>query len=976
MVGIYEEYFNLDKEYKEKYGENTVLLMQVGAFYEVYGLITDSKTINDFSSICSLNIADKKATYKNKNLLMAGFKCPFLDKYIKLLIESTYTVVVYIQEDCENTVKKNHIFYGIYSTGTYYNNDIIINSIKGVGIIMSVWFHIYNKICGNSKKTYKEEYIIIGISIIDINTGKSVLYEYETLYLLNVSSTFDELEKYISIYLPREVIFIYNTPLYHKDIEEIICPFIRLYGGNVYNNGTLIRYINVKEDEYAKRCEKQVYINEILKLFYDKNVDKIIKEFEEKIIATQSFCYLLNFIQEHNARLVKKIEIPDILYNTNEKKDNVKGVYNVYLANNTLKQLNIIDDNENINNNIENNNLSSVLKFLDKTVTIMGSRRLKNILLNPRYDIEWLNNEYDKIKVCLNKYDDIILPIRKMIKGILDMDKLIRKIVLKKIDYVNINSLYNSIKIIKDVLKIWVLTNEKIEIYDNIIEKIINSIERYFEIVDNDVKIKIGIDEELDNYNNEYKKKVTILNELVNEFNKIYNKSMISKKNIDNVVKLHMTEKNGISLIITKIRGKNLKKILEDIDGFNIENTFISCKDIKMVHLNGNEDNIECLYINELCTEIYNLNKMISEKNILIFDNILSTFEEEILNELELLTDWIGNIDVLCTKTYIAYKYNYNKPIIDERNKDEKSFVEIKDLRHILIEHLIKDELYVPNDIYLGSESDNDGLLIFGTNMIGKTSLIRAVGLAIFIAQSGFYVPCSSMRYYPYRSIMTRIVCNDNLFKGISTFAMEMIELRIILKNSDKRTLVLGDELGASTEHKSAFSIFMATLIELSRVECTFLFTTHFYEILGMSELEELKRLKLCHLEVLYNGEKLEYNRKLKDGPGISNYGLECCKSMYFDDKFIELTYKIRNKYYPELSGVLNWKKSKYNSLKLKGLCEICGNKMGEEIHHKEAQKDSDIRGFLIKGDNKGIHKNKVGNLMSLCEKCHLKQHL
>jgi DNA mismatch repair protein MutS len=281
--------------------------------------------------------------------------------------------------------------------------------------------------------------------------------------------------------------------------------------------------------------------------------------------------------------------------------------------------------------------------------------------------------------------------------------------------------------------------------------------------------------------------------------------------------------------------------------------------------------------------------------------------------------------------------------------------------------------MYVPNDVELGCGLAKDGLLIFGTNMIGKTSLIRAVGIAVFIAQCGFYVPCSSMRYWPYRSIMTRIVCNDNLFKGISTFAMEMIELRIILRDADKRTLVLGDELGASTEHKSAFSIFVATLMQLSRAECTFLFTTHFYEILKMDELDKLARLALCHLEVSYDGEKLVYNRKLMDGAGLANYGLECCKSMYFGVEFMETAYKLRNKYYPELAGVLNWEKSAYNAGKLKGVCEKCGEKMGEEIHHKVPQADANKSGFLM--GHGGIHKNVVANLMSLCEKCHLKEH-
>jgi len=403
-----------------------------------------------------------------------------------------------------------------------------------------------------------------------------------------------------------------------------------------------------------------------------------------------------------------------------------------------------------------------------------------------------------------------------------------------------------------------------------------------------------------------------------------------------------------------------------------------------MISSSGNEDNIECPYINELCIEINELNKLIIENNGLVFNEILNQFEEKYLYELENITEWIGNIDLCCAKTYIAHEYNYNRPNIilplknnNNNNKQsfviDKSFVEIKDLRHVLIEHLIKDELYVPNDVFLGSKSEKDGLLIFGTNMIGKTSFIRSVGIAIFIAQSGFYVPCSSMKYYPYRSIMTRIVCNDNLFKGISTFATEMIELRIILRDANKRTLVLGDELGASTEHKSAFSIFMATLIELSKIECTFLFTSHFFEILNISEINELICLKICHLDVFYNGNKLCYNRKLMDGSGLANYGLECCKAMYFNDSFMEMAYKLRNKYYPELAGTLNWEKSIYNASKLKGICEKCGIKMGEEIHHKIHQLNADNRGYLI--TNGGIHKNVVANLMSLCENCHKIEH-
>lgn len=992
-IGIYEEYFNLQSKYVEQYEKYTILLMQVGAFYEVYGLINEMTIINNFSTVCSLNIADKKSTYNGTNVLMAGFKCSFLDKYIKLLIESKYTVVVYIQEDSEHTTKKKHTFYGVYSAGTYYNDEFMVSTVKGVGVIMCIWFHIYNKICGNGIMRNKTDYIIIGISVIDINTGKSVLYEYETPYLLNVSTTFDELEKYISIYSPREVIIIYNTPLLRKDIEDTICPFIGLYGGNIYNNGTLIRYININDNKYVKRCEEQVYINEILTIFFSKDISKIINDFNEKIIATQSFCYLLNFIQEHNPRLVRKLEIPNILYNTNEifidnpDIKNVKGVHNVYLANHTLKQLNIINNSETDNSNsIDSNNLSSVLNFLDKTITTMGSRRLKSILLNPTYNIEWLNKEYNKIEKCLTNYNEIVISIRKTINGICDIDKIIRKIVLRKIDYNKITTLYNGLEIIKKVLDIWKITGEKIDVSLKNVNKLIIFFDTKFDknidikndILNNNIYIKVGINNELDNYKIEHKRKIKILNELIQELNRIYNTSIGTKKVVDNAVKIHTTEKSGISLIITKTRGKYLRGVLDKLieGGFNIDNVFISNKDIKMISSSGNEDCIESSYINDLCKDIDNLNKLVIEQNELVFNNILNEFEDNHLQELEEIAEFIGNVDLCCTKAYIAQEYNYNKPIIHIPLTDnDKSFVELKDLRHVLIEHLVKNELYVPNDVFLGSETNKDGLLIFGTNMIGKTSLIRAVGIAVFIAQSGFYVPCSSMRYYPYRSIMTRIVCNDNLFKGISTFAMEMIELRIILRDADKRTLVLGDELGASTEHKSAFSIFMATLMEISRIESTFLFTTHFYEILNMTELSELMRLRLCHLEVSYDGNKLCYNRKLMNGPGLANYGLECCKSMYFNNEFMEIAYKLRNKYYPELAGILNWEKSSYNASKLKGVCEKCGDNMGTEIHHIEEQSKADKRGFLIKGNKCGIHKNVVGNLMSLCEKCHLLEH-
>jgi hypothetical protein len=151
-------------------------------------------------------------------------------------------------------------------------------------------------------------------------------------------------------------------------------------------------------------------------------------------------------------------------------------------------------------------------------------------------------------------------------------------------------------------------------------------------------------------------------------------------------------------------------------------------------------------------------------------------------------------------------------------------------------EHLQQNEIYVTNDVSLGNETN--GILLYGTNAVGKTSFIRALGISIILAQSGMFVPCSQFQYVPYRSIFSRILGNDNIFKGLSTFAVEMSELRIILKMADEGSLILGDELCSGTESESALSIFVAGLQQLHERNSTFIFATHFHEIVHYEEIK------------------------------------------------------------------------------------------------------------------------------------------
>ena len=275
------------------------------------------------------------------------------------------------------------------------------------------------------------------------------------------------------------------------------------------------------------------------------------------------------------------------------------------------------------------------------------------------------------------------------------------------------------------------------------------------------------------------------------------------------------------------------------------------------------------------------------------------------------------------------------------------------------------------NDVCIGCHEQN-GILLYGTNAVGKTSIIKALGIAVIMAQSGCYVPCDKFAFSPYKAIYSRILGNDNIFKGLSTFAVEMSELRMILKMADKDSLILGDELCSGTESDSALSIFMAGIMHLAKVDASFIFATHFHEILKFEEMQELNTVGIKHMSVVYDYEHecLIYDRKIKNGPGNRMYGLEVCKSLFLPPDFLEEAYQIRNKYCSTLKGELNSQVSKYNTNKIRGICEICGENMGEEIHHLQWQKDADESGFIGH-----FHKNHVANLASLCQSCHDKIH-
>ena len=1024
IMSLTKTYFELTKKYCSEYGENTIFLIQVGAFFECYGLKDDStgniygSNIMNFSRICDLNIVDKRVCVGAESVVMGGFKEHLLDKYVKKLQDAGYTVAVHVQdEQCANTTRS---LLGIFSPGTYFSSDVesITNNT------CCIWLEVKKKPMHQIKtSTASALNIYIGVSIIDIYTGKTCIMEYHEQYIKN-PTTFDELERFISIHNPSETILISNLP--KPDIDDII-SYTNIRSKSIHFVNLLDSDPSNKNMQRALNCEKQTYQTQLLSRFYKfDDITAFMDSFNDKVWATQSFCYLLDFIYQHNPNLVYKISEPTVENDSNR----------LILANHSLKQLNIIDSDQ------YKGKYSSVVKMLNECITTMGKRKFAYTFLNPVTDIHYLQTEYNITDHLLQKSEEYKI-VKTMLSPIKDITKICRQIMLQKVSPKSIYQLYSGIlsaKVIYNFVKgnpeltEYLKTRLKIQVFENVaahIDEIIQKFESLFimdyckdiEVIQKIEKsfIKTGINAELDekirtlmesqdqletcrSYFSTIISNYETINKKIRKPGKTISKSKI--KNDDNnenenendneneekateYVKIHETEKNNFSLIATDRRCKILEELFKTDKTvilkykstyYNTEKQFSleTGKTIIEFHKqSATGKTITSTQISKLCKDVGTIKVNIIDT----VNNVYSTIIRELevfQDKFEIICDLITYVDVIYSKVFIAEKYNYCKPEIVLTNTSDttdtnnnKSFVKVTDLRHCLIEKIQQSELYVANDVSMGTDG-TDGILLYGTNAVGKTSFIRALGISVIMAQSGLYVPASSYKFRPYKCIFTRILGNDNLFKGLSTFAVEMSELRTILRLANQNSLVLGDELCSGTESISAVSIFVAGIRALHKQQCSFIFATHLHEIISYDEITLLKNVVMKHMSVIYDKESdaLIYDRKLKDGPGNNMYGLEVCKSLSLPQDFLTDAHNIRMKYHPISASLLDKKPSRYNAANIKGICEKCGTNLAQEVHHLQYQQDANDKG-IIKTNGLNFHKNHAANLLNVCDKCH-----
>lgn len=956
-----DEYFEKDKYYKRKYGKKTFLLYQVGSFFEVYGIKNDKysmENIESYAEICGLAVACKSICVGGNsgdqaNIVMSGFRDYILDKYVEKIQPHGYTVIVYVQEEKNGSIIRYE--NGIYSPGTTFVDNVSILSNN----ISCLWIQKTKttSVCG-------EKYIF-GLSNINVFNGKSNLCEYNEIYYHNPTS-YDKIEKFLNVYSPIETIIIHNL---NDDLIESIVDYLQLQSKKYY-----VIDLNDNGNELslqAVNCESQVYQTEIIKKYFPGMDYEVFRySIEDKPICLQSFCFLLNFIGQHNVCLIDKINEPLI-----EQMSDI-----LVCANHSLKQLNIIG--ENVNYFDKDGKINGMLPILNKCITKIGKRGMNDVLLNPLCNSKQLESQYSEVEYVKKKnynFDDKL----RLMK---DIEKIMTKIKLKKGTPSDIYSIYYSSQVIDNILEIIKQDKRAIQIFE--LTKFTRDLTRFNKFIHSCLHIDLCSEMNHTSFDKQEVGRPSIIKEGYNQkFDNIvercktnnqkletmlfYLESLFIKKDKDSsFIQQYYTPSNELCLLLTKKRAKSLESVLtklkeKELVAGDLSFTF-KLGEIKFKDYNKSKSMMYSPQIDGLVSDIFTSNSDYCSLSLELFQKIILKINNDHYDFIGRVIQSIRKIDIINTKVNLVHEYNLCRPKIEN---SENSFVDARKLRHLLIETLEKNEIYVPNDVCLGKSDSELGILLYGTNAVGKTSLIKALGISVIMAQSGMYVPCESFTYSPYKYIFTRIIGNDNIFKGLSTFGVEMSELRVILNNCNNNSLILGDELCSGTETDSALSIFNASIEVMSERKSNFIFATHFHELPHLKSMKKMTSVRCKHLKVQfdYEKQKMYYDRKMHDGQGETIYGLEVCKSLKLPEEFIDRCYEIRNEYMDNKDNILLLKTSKYNKDKIRNMCEFCNKKLGTEIHHLQYQCDANENKYI----ENSFHKNHNANLSSVCSECH-----
>ena len=645
----------------------------------------------------------------------------------------------------------------------------------------------------------KEAWILV---FSDVSTGEVI---WDRVPQDNISQIYDSL----SMYRPAEIIVPEGTIL-----PQSIVDFIH----NQFNNVVLSPFASFESVEHACKLANNH--------FQDMGL------MEEDVLAALGF--MLLYLQD-----VIKTEIAHINY-----------VHQMDVGNRLILDTSSLRHLEITHNLRDGGVKGTLLDVLDRTLTPMGARLLKQWLESPLTDISTIQRRQAAVAELISRNGERC-EIQSYLDCIYDFERIVGRIETGSVSPRDFTSLRESLQVlpqIKNLLKEFSglslsSINTRIDNHADIYNLLNRAIAEQPALTLKDGRvIRDGYNEELDELRSlatnsevwlqklEDKAREETGLKLKTKYNKVFGYFFeVSKSQIDKVPAYFIRKQTTVNAE---------RYITPDLKEFEIK--ILSAKE-KIVSLE------QQLY-QDLRDQIKGVIKKVQET-----------------------ARALAELDVLASLATVAYESNYICPNIVMNGQ-----INIRDGRHPVIEKFLKREVFVPNDVVLNHD-DEEFMLITGPNMAGKSTYMRQVAILMIMAQIGSFIPSREATISPVDRVFTRVGASDDISTGQSTFMVEMKEVAYILENATSKSLIILDEIGRGTSTFDGLSIAQAVVEHICKhIHAKTLFATHYHELIPLEDV--YPRLKNYTVAVKEKGKDIAFLRRIIRGGADRSYGIHVAK--------------------------------------------------------------------------------------------------
>ena len=637
---------------------------------------------------------------------------------------------------------------------------------------------------------------------------------------------------------------LHATEIGGKDNEQILINQLSAYspreillGGDVIKIHDLPVFIKSKLSAGVEMLEDEKFDLSVCSRAVDTQFSDDYRLIADKPVVVSAVGALINYLRETQMSGLERINHLELYSESQFMRLDYNTQRNLELTQTMLTK----------------DKCGSLLWVIDKTKTAMGKRLLRSWLEHPLMNISKINNRQSAVEELVNN-TVLRLELTETLSGIYDIERLMTKIVYGSANARDLRSLCAAIRNFPQIAGLIANCNSS---YMKMIFRNIDLLEDIYALINSAIvedppfSVREG----------------GMIQENYNEELDVVNHDMTNSKDVLAQIEAQEREKTGIP----KLRIGYNKVYGYFIEVTNFYKNLVPDSYIRKQTLTGSERYITP-ELKELEGRILGAKDRAIAMEYMLFDSVRTTVADN-LERIQRSAKAIATLDVITSLANVASDNRYIRPEVNQ-----STAIVIKDSRHPVVELLLKNSSFVPNDVDLDSNGERVAI-ITGPNMAGKSTYMRQIALIVLLAQMGSFVPASFAKIGIVDSIFTRVGASDDLASGQSTFMVEMNEVANIVKNATSKSLLILDEIGRGTSTFDGMSIARAVLeycADKKKLGAKTLFATHYHELSIVEQL--LEGVKNYSIAVKKRGDDITFLRRIVPGGADDSYGIEVAK--------------------------------------------------------------------------------------------------